>query len=70
MNAFLTVICFKTIIILYREDKDGIKKRKRQKDDPIIHVFKTKSVEKDSLDDGYKWRKYGKKPIRGSPFPR
>ncbi|KAL1207666.1 putative WRKY transcription factor 59 [Cardamine amara subsp. amara] len=51
-------------------DKDGIKKRKRHKEDPIIHVFKTKSIEKYALDDGYKWRKYGKKPIRGSPFPR
>ncbi|CAA0368989.1 putative WRKY transcription factor 59 [Arabidopsis thaliana] len=52
-------------------DKDEIKKRKRHKEDPIIHVFKTKSIdEKVALDDGYKWRKYGKKPITGSPFPR
>nr|AAD20407.1 putative WRKY-type DNA binding protein [Arabidopsis thaliana] len=53
-------------------DKDEIKKRKRHKEDPIIHVFKTKSSidEKVALDDGYKWRKYGKKPITGSPFPR
>jgi len=57
---------------LYRGDKDEIKKRKRHKEDPIIHVFKTKSSidEKVALDDGYKWRKYGKKPITGSPFPR
>ncbi|EFH56663.1 WRKY transcription factor 59 [Arabidopsis lyrata subsp. lyrata] len=52
-------------------DKDETKKRKRHKDDPILHVFKTKSVDqKVALDDGYKWRKYGKKPITGSPFPR
>ncbi|XP_010472190.1 PREDICTED: probable WRKY transcription factor 59 [Camelina sativa] len=51
-------------------EKDEIKKRKRHKDDPIVHVFKTKSTENFALDDGYKWRKYGKKPIRGSPFPR
>ncbi|KAF8100377.1 hypothetical protein N665_0226s0037 [Sinapis alba] len=50
-------------------DKTETKKRKRHKDDQIIHVFKTKSKET-ALDDGYKWRKYGKKPIRGSPFPR
>uniref|UniRef100_A0A1J3E5M2 Putative WRKY transcription factor 59 n=1 Tax=Noccaea caerulescens TaxID=107243 RepID=A0A1J3E5M2_NOCCA len=50
-------------------DKDGIKKRKRRKEDPIIHIFKTKSADH-SLDDGFKWRKYGKKPITGSPFPR
>ncbi|KAJ0260506.1 WRKY transcription factor 59 [Hirschfeldia incana] len=51
------------------EEKTEIKKRKRHKDDQIIHVFKTKSIEI-ALDDGYKWRKYGKKPIKGSPFPR
>lgn len=22
------------------------------------------------LDDGYKWRKYGQKPVKDSPFPR
>ncbi|ESQ46096.1 hypothetical protein EUTSA_v10000331mg [Eutrema salsugineum] len=50
--------------------KDEIKKRKRHKDDhQVIHVFKTKSA-KETLDDGYKWRKYGKKTIRGSPHPR
>lgn len=59
----------KLLMILYRGDKDEIKKRKRHKDDPIIHVFSTKSV-KDALDDGFKWRKYGKKPIRGNPNPR
>lgn len=57
-------------MILYRGDKDRIKKRKRYRDDPIIYVFRTKSIEKDSLDDGYKWRKYGKKSITGSTFPR
>ncbi|CAN8314700.1 unnamed protein product [Cochlearia groenlandica] len=52
------------------QSKDEIKiKRKRHKEDSIIHVFKTKS-ENHSLDDGFKWRKYGKKSIRGSPYPR
>ncbi|CAH9076735.1 unnamed protein product [Cuscuta europaea] len=32
-------------------------------------VFKTKS-DIDVLDDGYKWRKYGKKKVRSSPNPR
>lgn len=61
---------FQTMIILCRGDKDEKKKRKRHKDDQVIHVFKTKSVKEIALDDGYKWRKYGKKPIRGNPFPR
>ncbi|PKA57309.1 putative WRKY transcription factor 51 [Apostasia shenzhenica] len=32
-------------------------------------AFRTKS-EVDNLDDGFKWRKYGKKPIKNSPNPR
>ncbi|CAN6899677.1 unnamed protein product [Brassica oleracea] len=31
--------------------------------------FITKSLV-NNLDDGYKWRKYGQKPVRNSPFPR
>ncbi|KAL4291901.1 hypothetical protein GQ457_14G002960 [Hibiscus cannabinus] len=32
-------------------------------------AFKTKS-EVDVMDDGYKWRKYGKKSVKNSPNPR
>ncbi|CAM0882395.1 unnamed protein product [Alopecurus aequalis] len=32
-------------------------------------AFRTKS-EEDVLDDGYKWRKYGKKSVKNSPNPR
>ncbi|XP_020277099.1 probable WRKY transcription factor 28 isoform X3 [Asparagus officinalis] len=32
-------------------------------------AFKTKS-ELEILDDGYKWRKYGKKKVKNSPNPR
>ena len=32
-------------------------------------AFKTKS-EVEILDDGYKWRKYGKKMVKNSPNPR
>ncbi|WOL02992.1 hypothetical protein Cni_G11712 [Canna indica] len=32
-------------------------------------AFKTKS-EQEILDDGYKWRKYGKKMVKSSPNPR
>lgn len=31
--------------------------------------FRTKS-EVENLDDGYKWRKYGKKAVKNSPNPR
>ncbi|GMI89357.1 hypothetical protein HRI_002605000 [Hibiscus trionum] len=33
------------------------------------YAFKTKSAV-DVLDDGYKWRKYGKKMMKNSPNPR
>ncbi|KAK4745561.1 hypothetical protein SAY87_011873 [Trapa incisa] len=32
-------------------------------------AFRTKS-EVDTLQDGYKWRKYGKKMVKNSPYPR
>ncbi|GLJ18194.1 hypothetical protein SUGI_0321650 [Cryptomeria japonica] len=33
------------------------------------HAFQTRS-ESDILEDGYKWRKYGKKFLKGNPNPR
>lgn len=32
-------------------------------------AFKTKS-ELEVMDDGFKWRKYGKKSVKNSPNPR
>lgn len=32
-------------------------------------AIRTKS-ERDVLDDGFKWRKYGKKQVKNSPNPR
>jgi len=32
-------------------------------------AFKTRS-EVEVLDDGFKWRKYGKKMVKNSPHPR
>ncbi|KAF0926869.1 hypothetical protein E2562_027725 [Oryza meyeriana var. granulata] len=45
--------------------KKGGKKRARQ---PRF-AFMTKS-EIDHLEDGYRWRKYGQKAVKNSPFPR
>ncbi|XP_039032085.1 probable WRKY transcription factor 57 [Hibiscus syriacus] len=45
--------------------KDKGQKRIRQ---PRF-AFKTKS-EFDHLEDGYRWRKYGQKTVKNSPFPR
>ncbi|KZV14727.1 putative WRKY transcription factor 48 [Dorcoceras hygrometricum] len=57
------------------QDRDKIKKqlklkKKNQKRprEPRF-AFMTKS-EIDHLDDGYRWRKYGQKAVKNSPFPR
>ncbi|KAK8958508.1 putative WRKY transcription factor 28 [Platanthera guangdongensis] len=49
--------------------KLGRKKgEKRQRDQPRF-AFMTKS-QIDHLEDGYRWRKYGQKAVKNSPFPR
>ncbi|KAF8040646.1 hypothetical protein BT93_B2772 [Corymbia citriodora subsp. variegata] len=45
---------------------EGGKEKKEVKE---RFAFKTKS-EVEILDDGYKWRKYGKKMVKNSPNPR
>lgn len=45
------------------------KKKKNKKLRPARVTFKTNS-DVDHLDDGYRWRKYGQKPVKNSPFPR
>ena len=47
-----------------RKDKKSQKKQRGQR-----FAFVTES-EIDNLDDGYRWRKYGQKPVKDSPFPR
>ncbi|XP_054820730.1 probable WRKY transcription factor 48 [Prosopis cineraria] len=45
------------------------KKKKQKKERQPRFAFMTKS-EVDHLDDGYRWRKYGQKAVKNSPFPR
>ncbi|CAA6668893.1 unnamed protein product [Spirodela intermedia] len=45
----------------------GKKAQKRQREPRF--AFMTKS-DIEHLDDGYRWRKYGQKPVKDSPFPR
>lgn len=47
------------------ETKKKVQKRIRQQ----RFAFVTKS-EVDHLEDGYRWRKYGQKAVKNSPFPR
>lgn len=50
-----------------KETKPKKKNGKRQREPRF--AFMTKS-EVDHLDDGYRWRKYGQKAVKNSPFPR
>lgn len=45
------------------------KKNKEKKQREPRFAFMTKS-EVDNLEDGYRWRKYGQKAVKHSPFPR
>uniref|UniRef100_A0A7N0RE70 WRKY domain-containing protein n=1 Tax=Kalanchoe fedtschenkoi TaxID=63787 RepID=A0A7N0RE70_KALFE len=58
------------------EDGDGSKKQNKQnnkkgekKQREPRFAFMTKS-EVDHLEDGYRWRKYGQKAVKNSPYPR
>ncbi|CAA0832919.1 Probable WRKY transcription factor 71 [Striga hermonthica] len=51
-----------------KESKEK-KKRGDKKEKQERFAFMTKS-EIDHLDDGYRWRKYGQKAVKNSPYPR
>ena len=53
-------------VIIFRNRN---KVKNTSKGSSIKVAFKTKS-ELEVLDDGYKWRKYGKKMVKNSPNPR
>ena len=54
-------------IYLCRKHKNGVKKNKTEVEQRI--AFRTKS-DLEIMDDGFKWRKYGKKSVKNSPNPR
>ncbi|MCL7036137.1 hypothetical protein MKW94_019531 [Papaver nudicaule] len=57
------------------EDDEKSKQQSKSKKKPLKkqraqrYAFKTQS-EVDHLEDGYRWRKYGQKAVKNSPFPR
>ncbi|KAG6419408.1 hypothetical protein SASPL_121630 [Salvia splendens] len=56
-RAYLDFVCSKA------KEKEVKKQRQAR------FAFMTKS-EVDNLEDGYRWRKYGQKAVKNSPFPR
>ncbi|CAA0827556.1 Probable WRKY transcription factor 28 [Striga hermonthica] len=51
------------------ESSKGKTKRGEKKEKQERFAFMTKS-EVDHLEDGYRWRKYGQKAVKNSPYPR
>ncbi|WOL15977.1 hypothetical protein Cni_G24759 [Canna indica] len=49
--------------------KEGGKKKGQKRQREPRFAFKTRS-EVDHLEDGYRWRKYGQKAVKNSPYPR
>lgn len=45
------------------------KKKTQKREREPRYAFMTKS-EVDHLEDGYRWRKYGQKAVKNSPYPR
>lgn len=56
------------MIILYNRSKQQKLKGPKRLREPRYSI-KTRT-EVDIMDDGYKWRKYGQKPVKNSPHPR
>ncbi|KAL6538703.1 WRKY transcription factor [Orobanche gracilis] len=50
-------------------EKEVKAKKKGEKEKQARFAFMTKS-EVDHLEDGYRWRKYGQKAVKNSPYPR
>ena len=57
-------ICF---LFYFRMQENQVKKENKKVKERV--AFKTQS-EVEVLDDGFKWRKYGKKMVKNSPNPR
>ncbi|OWM82273.1 hypothetical protein CDL15_Pgr001847 [Punica granatum] len=55
------------IFLFCRKHVKGLKEKKIERGSKV--AFRTKS-ELEIMDDGYKWRKYGKKSVKNSPNPR
>lgn len=57
------------MMIFVSENRLKAKKTIQKKQREPRFAFMTKS-EVDHLEDGYRWRKYGQKAVKNSPFPR
>ncbi|MED6112599.1 WRKY Transcription Factor [Stylosanthes scabra] len=68
----IVILCIIVVFLDFvdRKCKNNVSKRKKQVAAAGQRVvFRTRS-EIEVMDDGYKWRKYGKKTVKNSPNPR
>lgn len=63
-NYIFQIILF---FIRLKSEKKNTKKQKREREPRFAFITKSKV---DHLEDGYRWRKYGQKAVKDSPFPR
>ncbi|KVH90197.1 DNA-binding WRKY [Cynara cardunculus var. scolymus] len=68
--SFTHTPCFfsRSLFIFIKKRLKPKKKNPKKQREPRF-AFMTKS-DIDHLDDGYRWRKYGQKAVKNSPFPR
>lgn len=64
-NMFKSTTCFLRKLEAYATEMSGATRAIRE---PRVVVQTTSEV--DILDDGYRWRKYGQKVVKGNPNPR
>lgn len=65
---FIVSLSYTESIMFYGFRLKPKKKNQKRQREPRF-AFMTKS-EVDHLDDGYRWRKYGQKAVKNSPYPR
>ena len=75
MNYMMEALMFSNCVISYNfcrkgenENEGIIGSGSRTVREPRIVVQTTSDI--DILDDGYRWRKYGQKVVKGNPNPR
>jgi WRKY DNA -binding domain len=67
-ESFLIVFIFIFVCLMFKIENIGSSSSGSKRREPKI-IFETRS-EVDLIDDGYRWRKYGQKSVKGNPHPR
>lgn len=62
-------VCNNMLHIFEEKNRSKSKKKGEKREREPRFAFMTKS-EVDHLEDGYRWRKYGQKAVKNSPYPR